>query len=304
MSRQVARALQGKTDFRLAEGVMSDEDHKTEEYMEFLDANSSNADRPRDIYWGLAMIPLFLYGHHTKAIQVGTQLLETTYRLWSVRVSYAIYFYLAVSLLTLHNDYPAQGYLDGNLEIILQYKAEIDFARSASDANYGMWSLLLEALIYEVRNDYSAAIQAFEAATDHCQIHGWFLEEALALEMQGEFLVRRGAKRAARAVMEDAIAAWHSIGAGGKAVQIAEKHEWLLKTATSAKTVDVGCQTVDALLEISRETAQEEIVIPQQIEENERQQHWIQQNAVTARERSMDISGVGLGKNSLTPAFL
>ncbi|KAJ5095338.1 hypothetical protein NUU61_004694 [Penicillium alfredii] len=292
--RQVARALQGKTDFRLPEGVMSDEDHKTEEYMEFLDANSSNADRPRDIYWGLAMIPLFLYGHHTKAIQVGTQLLETTYRLWSVRVSYAIYFYLAVSLLTLHNDYPAQGYLDGNLEIILQYKAEIDFARSASDANYGMWSLLLEALIYEVRNDYSAAIQAFEAATDHCQIHGWFLEEALALEMQGEFLVRRGAKRAARAVMEDAIAAWHSIGASGKAVQIAEKHEWLLKTATSAKTVDVGCQTVDSLLEISRETAQEEIVIPQQIEENERRQHWIQQNAVTAGERSMDISGVGL----------
>jgi hypothetical protein len=38
------------------------------------------------------------------------------------------------------------------------------------------------------------------AMIDHCQIHGWPLEEALALELQGEFLVRRGAKRAARAV--------------------------------------------------------------------------------------------------------
>ena len=64
---------------------------------------------PRDIYWGLAMIPLFIFGHHTRAIEVGTQLLITRHRLWSTRVAYVIHFYLAASLLTLHNDYPAQG---------------------------------------------------------------------------------------------------------------------------------------------------------------------------------------------------
>jgi hypothetical protein len=77
---------------------------------------------------------------------------------------------------------------------------------------------------------------------------------------------------------------------------LAEKHEWLLKTATSARTVDIGCQTVDSLLEITRDAAQEENVIPSQIEEDERRQRWIEQNGVTSGERSMDISSVGLGK--------
>jgi hypothetical protein len=95
--RQVARALQGKTEYRTADNVLSDDEHRTSEYMAYLDANASNVDRPRDIYFGLAMIPLFLYGHHTKAIQVGTRLLETTHRLWSARVSYVVYFCLSHS---------------------------------------------------------------------------------------------------------------------------------------------------------------------------------------------------------------
>ncbi|CAG8100927.1 unnamed protein product [Penicillium salamii] len=292
--QQVARALQGKTNFRDADGIMSDAEHNTSDFMTYLDAHSTNADRPRDIYWGLAMIPLFLFGHHTRAVEVGTQLLFTRHRLWSARVSYVIQFYLAASLLMLHNDSPAQGYLDGKMETLKQYKTEIDIARSSSEANYGMWSFILEALISEVHNDHSASIQGYEAAIDHSQIHGWPLEEALALELQGEFLIRRGAKRAARAVIQEAIAAWSSIGAGGKSTQLAEKHEWLLKTATSAKTVDVGCQTVDSLLEIGREVAQEEILIPQQLEENERRQHWIEQNGVATGEPALDISSVGL----------
>lgn len=159
---QVSRALQGKTAVYSADAIMRDERHDTAQFMAYLDANASNADRPRDIYWGLAMIPLFVYGHHTKAIELGIQMMETMPRLWSARVAYVVYFYLALSLLTLHNDYPARGYLDGNLKIVLKYKAEVDFARSACDVNYGMWSLILEALIYEVRNDHTSAIQTFE----------------------------------------------------------------------------------------------------------------------------------------------
>lgn len=273
---------------------MSDEEHQTHSYMSFLETNSSNSDRPRDLYYGLNMIPLFLFGHHHKAIEIGNEILNTSHRLWSVRVSYIIHFYMAISLLTLHNDYPSQGYLDGNMDVVLKHKAEIDFARSCSDANYGMWSFILEALISEVRNDYNSAILNFEAAIDHCQIHGWPLEEALALELQGEFLIRRGAKRAARALVQEAIAAWSSISASGKAAILSEKHEWLLKTATSVRAVDVGCQTVDSLLEISRNTVQEEIVIPSQIEEDERRQHWIEQNGHNSDETPMDISSVGL----------
>ncbi|KAI9928928.1 hypothetical protein MW887_001321 [Aspergillus wentii] len=294
--RQAARALQGKTSFRNAETIMADENHRTDEFIAFLDSNASNADRPRDIYWGLAMVPLFVYGHHTKAIELGIQMMETMPRLWSARVSYIVYFYLALSLLTLHHDYPSRGYLDGNLKTVLDYKAEVDFARNACDANYGMWSLILEALVFEVRNDYTSAIQAFEAAIDHCQIHGWPLEEALALELydEGEFLIRRGAKRAARCVMQDAIAAWASISAAGKASQLTEKHEWLLKTATSLRSVDVGCQTVDSLLEINRNSTEDHMVMTQTMEEDDRKHRWIEQNGVTTGERSLDISGVGL----------
>lgn len=292
--QQVARALQGKTEFRSVDGIMSDAQHNTSDFMSYLDANSSNADRPRDIYWGLAMIPLFLFGHHTRAIEVGTQLLFTRHRLWSARVSYVIQFYLAASLLMLHNDNPGQGYLDGKMDTVLEYKAEIDIARESSDANYGMWALILEALICEVRNDNSASIQAYEAAIDHCQIHGWPLEEAMALEMQGEFLIRRGAKRAARAVVHEAISAWSSITAGGKSTQLSEKHEWLLKTATSAKTNDVGCQTIDSLLEIGRKVVPEEILSPKQLEDDERRQQWIEHNGVPPGEPSLDISSVGL----------
>ena len=143
---------------------MADEHHKTNEFIAFLDCNASNADRPRDIYRGLTMIPLFVYGHHAKAIELGIQMMETIPRLWSARVSYIVYFYLALSLLTLNNEYPTGGYLQGNLKTVLKYKAEVDFARSACDANYGMWSLILEALVSEVRNDHTSAIQAFEVS--------------------------------------------------------------------------------------------------------------------------------------------
>lgn len=93
--------------------------------------------------------------------------------------------------------------------------------------------------------------------------------------------------------MKEAIAAWMSIGATGKAEQLSEKHEWLLKTATTSRTSDAGCQTVDSLLGINRSTEPE----VQSHIEDERKQHWIeQQNGVTTGERSLDISGVGLGK--------
>ncbi|KAF9893081.1 hypothetical protein FE257_012492 [Aspergillus nanangensis] len=292
--RQVARALQGKTSFKDADTIVSDSHHNSSEYVAFLDTNASNPDRPRDIYFGLSMIPLFVYGHHEKAVELGIRMMETIPRLWSARVGYVVYFYLALSLLTLHNDYPARGYLDGNLKTVLKYKDEVDFARNSCDANYGMWSLILEALIYEVRNDHTSAIQAFEAAIDHCQIHGWPLEEALALELHGEFLIRRGAKRAARSVMQDAIAAWAAISAVGKAQQLTEKHEWLLKTATSSRTADAGCQTVDSLLGMNRSAETEHIVVSQNMEEEDRKQLWIEQNGVTTGERSFDISGVGL----------
>lgn len=96
--------------------------------------------------------------------------------------------------------------------------------------------------------------------------------------------------------MQDAIAAWAAISAVGKAAQLTEKHEWLLKTATSSRTADVGCQTVDSLLGINRSTGPENMDVTQNAEDDDRKHRWIEQNGVTTGERSLDISSVGLGK--------
>ena len=116
----------------------------------------------------------------------------------------------------------------------------------------------------------------------------------------GEFLVRRGAKRAARSVMQDAITAWAAISAVGKASQLTEKHEWLLRTATSCRSVDVGCQTVDSLLGINQEVGQEHVGTTQTLQEEDRQHRWLEQSGATTGERSLDISGGGLDIIDLT----
>jgi hypothetical protein len=162
--KQVTRALQGKTSWHSPESVMSDDNHQTSQYMEFIDKHATCAERPRDIYWGLAMLPLYVYGYHDKAIEVGTSMMGSIGKLWSMRISYLAFFYFSLAVLTQHFDNPTQSNLDSRLDEVLKYKAEIDFARSACDANYGMWSLILEAFLCEIREEFNAAVLAYEVS--------------------------------------------------------------------------------------------------------------------------------------------
>jgi hypothetical protein len=77
--------------------------------------------------------------------------------------------------------------------------------------------------------------------------------------------------------------------------QLVEKHEWLLKTATTTRNHDIGCQTVDSVLGISRDPAPERIVDPPPTEE-ERKEHWLESNGSSTGVQSLDISSVGLGR--------
>jgi len=81
----------------------------------------------------------------------------------------------------------------------------------------------------------------------------------------GEFLVRRGAKRSARAIVKEAIAAWTGISAIGKAKHLAEKHEWLLKTAAASRYIDSSTQTQDTLVNISQSSAIEPPMVQQRL---------------------------------------
>lgn len=160
--KQVSRALQGKTSWRTPDMIMTDDQHNTAEYMDHIRQHAMRADRPHDIYWSLAMLPLFIYGHYDKAIEVGTSMMESIGRLWCMRVSHLTYFLLPLSILAQHIDNPNNRNLESSMDLVKKCKKVIDFARGACDINYAMWSLLLEALLFELNHEVNAAIQSYE----------------------------------------------------------------------------------------------------------------------------------------------
>ena len=261
--RQVARALQGKTWYANASTVMSDDEHSSEKYMEFLSIKAFNAVKPRDIYNSFSMIPLYLFGHYEAAIDLGRTLLKTAPELWGIRNTHLTIFYLSLSLIARYRDISTEPLTEVLAEIKL-YTEKLEAAQTECNVNYLMWSLLIEAEVSELREEYHKSIQAYEAALDHCQVHGFALEEALIYELQGDFYIRRGAKRAAQFTIDEAVAAYARLSATGKVDQLLIKHEWVLKNATKSRTMDVATQTANSIGEIGNTSYR--------IQENEREE--------------------------------
>lgn len=250
--------------------------------MEFINTHASNiersvniriphaqvslirSNRPRDYYNSLMMIPLLLFGHYDLAIQIGNDLVRTMHELWSCRSSRITYFYLSLSILAKIRENRSHGDFADLLEKVGEYKRQIDMWQSECNVNYLAWSLLVEAEMNELVGNHHKAIQSYEAAIDHTELHDFLLEQALATELQADFLIRRGAKRAARSAMVDSIAIYTRIGACGKADSLKEKHEWVLTRGTAARTTDVGMQTANTIGDIGNTQFR--------IEENERQE--------------------------------
>lgn len=301
-TRQVARSLQGKTYTDSPEMVLCDEEHSTADYMKLIDARSSDVERPRDIYNSLRMIPLYLYGHYEKAIQLSKEILTSVYQLWSMRISRLTLFYASLCLLTQLREGNIDHGRDTIILTVRKYKAHIAQWQAECNANYLMWELLIEAELAEIEGDYGEAIRAYEAAIDHTQLHDFHLEQALAFELQGEFYVRRGARRAARAILKDSLEMYSRIGASGKVDQLTVKHEWVLRASTTIQTRDVAIQTADTIGEIGN--------TQYRIEENERQETrnlgketagdrtraWVSPRPTedSVKRTSQDISDLGL----------
>lgn len=189
------------------------------------------------------MIPLYLFGFHDKAIEVGFATAASIHQLWSVRNSRLNLFYLSMALMAKIRDEPSRPGKADTLDQVRGFKREIDAWQTESSVNYLMWSLLIEAEIADLTEKPNEAIQCYEAAIDHCQLYDFVLEQALAFELQGEFFMRKGSKRAARSTMLDALATYARIGASGKAEHLKAKHEWLLSSALNARSVDAEAQT-------------------------------------------------------------
>lgn len=224
----------------------------------------ANTSRPRDLYNSLHIIPLYLFGHYDKAIEIGNQVTSTISELWSFRNSRLTLFYLSLSVLAKVKEDPSGPERNISLGKVREYKDMILMWQAECNVNYLMWSHLITAETFELMGDYHNAIQSYEAAVDHTQLHDFMLEQAVAFELQGEFFVRRGARRAARAAIMDAIATYSTISASGKVDQLTAKHERVLKSAPTVRTADVGIQTADTIGDIENTQFH--------IEENERQE--------------------------------
>ena len=248
-TRQVVRALQGKTATESPTTALDDEHFQTETWLQFVKSHSPNIHRPLDLYHGLTMPVYYFFGHYQYAVELGSRLIDGTLNdIWSAKPTANVWFYLALSLLALAQDEPSEELRNETAEKARTYKQQIDLWGSANDVNFAAWSYILEAQIASVFNEHQVTGRKLEIAIDHCQVHGLALDEALAIELQADFLINRGAKRAGRVMIQEAIAAWNRVSANGKATQLAEKHEWLLKTATTARVMDVAVQTMDVSL--------------------------------------------------------
>ncbi|KAK2740197.1 hypothetical protein FQN57_006208 [Myotisia sp. PD_48] len=295
--RQAARALQGKTITSSPDLICSDDHHDSQQYITDLERRLPNRHSSR-MYHCILFVPLYLYGHYDTVVELGTKMIESLPGLWASRLKIQAHFYLSLSILSLHLDNPNRPGLELSIQKVEEYKKVVDFARKACDANYGMWSLLLEGMLHELKKNMVGAMKALEAALDHAQLYNWPIEEGLAYELQVDLLARRGAKRAAQAMLQPAIAVWNRIGATGKAAQIVEKNEWLLRMGSISRTTDIGCQTVDSLLGVPQPRTSGPAA-PHTIHshmEDEHRQQWLEQNQEPTNDANdpLDISGVGL----------
>lgn len=262
-SRQVAKALQGKTFHDTPDLVMSDEVHSTSDYFSSIDRRATNPSRSKTIYKALMLIPLFMYGHYDLVIEISNEIAPNVDHLWSLRLSRLILFYGSLALIAKVRQDPSSMDRNEVIAKVQDYKAQIDDWQQECDANYLMWSLLIEGEMNELMEQYHIAIQCYEKAIDHAQLYDFNLELALAFDIQADFFIRRGAKRGARSTILDAMSCYSQISAIGKVKQLASKHEWILSSSASIRAQDAGVQTIDHGSDLGSTRSR--------IEENERQ---------------------------------
>ncbi|KAF3491203.1 two-component sensor protein histidine protein kinase [Arthroderma uncinatum] len=293
--RQAARALQGKTIASSADLVLSDAHHDDQTYQAEIMERFPGKPHVLLMYRSVLFIPLYAYGHYAKIVELGTEMAGQLHGIWSSRLATQAYFYLSMATLSLHLEDPQLPGVESSISAVEGYKKEIDYMRGGCDANYGTWSLMVQALLCEVKKDFQGALIAFEESLDHAQLHNWPIEEALAYELQVDFLIRRGAKRAAQKMLQPAISVWNRIGAAGKAQQLTEKYEWLTRIGTVSRSNDVGCQTIDSLLGVQKSNVTEPSSDSHAINslEGGHNQNWLEQNQKPT-EGPSDITGVGL----------
>jgi signal transduction histidine kinase len=237
------RALQGKTQFTVAMNLLDDEDFSTSDYISYIKSTASNPDQPISILWSYYIAGLFRFGHIQHAIEIGEQLIELSKSLFCSRYTYSNMVYLSLAYCAALHETPDHPDRLVWLERIEEFQRTIKMATAVNDVNYKSWLCVIEAEVAEIHEKHNAAVQAYEAALDHSELCGSALDEALTYELYAESVIRKGATRPARLLLQECLSAYRRVGACGKAKQVSEKFEWLLKGTTSLSTAEAAVQT-------------------------------------------------------------
>lgn len=203
--RQAARALQGKTGVHDAASVFTDADHDPTAYVEYLERRASNPKRPKTIYYSAKLPILVLYGFYREAIALGEYLLPMIDSLWCQRLAYAVMYNLSLAYLALITEEPEHTDRERMLNYCQQTIRRLEACCLVTDVNYRHWIALLLAGIADVMGDHPTALQNYEVAMDHSEIHGFALDEAHTFELYASFLIRGRAARPARHILKDCV---------------------------------------------------------------------------------------------------
>ncbi|KAK7398052.1 Chk1 protein kinase [Neonectria punicea] len=251
--RQLSRALQGKTRTHDPLEVMTDEVHNTLAYKNWLLGCKNESNRSIIFYESFEIIPLFLYGHYERAVEVGKGCVAQLDMLWSARNSRLILFFYGLAragllLRQIQDPLSSLDELAPQVEEVIKelqtFIKMIDEWSTVSDINYLAWSKLLQAQVAELSKDHGAAIQHYEHALDHTTEHDAVFDEALGNYLMAGLFIRRKGRRSARAALLEAVGLFRQLGANGVSMAIEEEHSLLLHGPTrNHRTVEAGVQT-------------------------------------------------------------
>ncbi|KAH6850939.1 hypothetical protein B0I37DRAFT_125124 [Chaetomium sp. MPI-CAGE-AT-0009] len=252
--RQVCRALQGKTRSADPVGVMSDEHHDAITYKNWLIANTNNGGRSLLIYETMEIVPLFLYGHYDRAIELGKACQERAHLLWSARnTRLAMLFYglaLAGAVLRRLGDPLSPGaeglkdYVNEGVRKVEKLNRRVKDWQVVDNVHYLAWSKLLDASISEMLGNHGIAIRQYEEALDHASEHNFTFEEALGNYLMANIFIRNAARRSARSALREAVSLFRQFGATGVADRIESDHSIILqRVMRNPRTLDQGVQT-------------------------------------------------------------
>ncbi|KAI1003063.1 hypothetical protein K3495_g5139 [Podosphaera aphanis] len=268
--RQACRALQGKTSTHESLNIMNDSEHNSESYKLWLRENLENYDRQMFYYEGIEIVPLFLYGHYERAVEIGNSCLQLVDTVWSARNTRLVMLIhglsLASSIWTKISDPlrmvgSGQDGLRSDAEYVqnektlcierddalaqLNYlKKRIEDWQAVNDVNYLVWSKLLAAQTAEMEGCHGLAMEIYEQSLDHASAHKLLFEEALANYLLAGLFLRTGSRRAAKGALDEAILLYRAFGAVGVAKYIEDEHSLLLKDLSNkGKVANAAVQT-------------------------------------------------------------